>query len=361
MDHVQVELGDRSYPIYIGGDILGRVGELLKKNGITGRVMVFTNPTVGSMYLEDVLEGFHGEGYGVSSRVVPDGEEYKTLEYANTLYDSLMDNRIDRSSTIVALGGGVLGDLAGFVAATFKRGIPFVQVPTTLLAQVDASVGGKVAVDHPRGKNMIGSFYQPRCVIISLSVLDTLPEREMRAGLAEVIKYGVIKDASLFEYIETHLDSLLNLEANGLHTVVKRSCEIKASIVTKDERDEGQRALLNFGHTIGHAIETATNYSRYRHGEAVALGMICATDIGVRLNVTSVKTSERLSNLIERAHLPTRIRNVSADAVIEFLRHDKKVRDGKVRFVLPREIGQVMITDTVPDDVIRKTLKERSL
>ena len=361
MDHVRVDLGDRGYPIYIGEDVLPQVGGILKRWGATGKVMVVTNPTVGNLYLEDLLEGLRGEGYEVSSELVPDGEEYKTLDYANTLYDSLMDKRIDRSSTVVALGGGVIGDLAGFVAATFKRGIPFVQVPTTLLAQVDASVGGKVAVDHPRGKNMIGSFYQPRCVIISLNVLQTLPEREMRAGLAEVIKYGVIKDTYLFEYIEEHLDSLLNLDPNGLHSIVKRSCEIKASLVIEDERDEGQRALLNFGHTIGHAIETATDYSQYRHGEAVALGMICAADIGVRLKVTSVETLERLSGLIERAHLPTEIKNVSVDDIIEFLRHDKKVRDGKVRFVLPREIGQVMMTDTVPDDVIRKTLKERSL
>ena len=361
MDRVWVDFGERSYPVHIGEDILPQVGGILKRGGTTGKVMVVTNPTVGDLYLDHLCKGLRAEGYEVSSGIVPDGEEYKTLEWANTLYDSFFDHRLDRGSTVLALGGGVIGDLAGFAAATFKRGIPFVQVPTTLLAQVDASVGGKVAVDHPRGKDMIGSFYQPRCVVISLDVLKTLPEREMRAGLAEVIKYGVIKDEDLFQFIEKHLDRLMDLESDGLQYIVKRSCEIKASVVTQDERDEGLRAILNFGHTICHALEAATQYSQYRHGEAVAFGMVCATEISLRLRSTSIGTVERINGLVERLRLPTKIENVNADDVMAFLRHDKKVHDGRVRFVLPRKIGDVIITDEVPDDVIRNTLKERSL
>ena len=361
MEQVSVDLGDRGYTIYIGENLFTRAGEILKRGGVSGKVMVITNPTVGDLYSDDLYKGLGEEGFEVSSEVVPDGEEYKTLESAKKLYDSLVDNRMDRDSTVVALGGGVIGDLAGFVAATFKRGLPFVQVPTTLLAQVDASVGGKVAVDHPRGKNMIGSFYQPRCVLISLNVLETLPAREMKGGLAEVIKYGVIRDRHLFEFVEEHLDQLLARETDATHHIVKRSCEIKASVVGRDERDQGLRTILNYGHTIGHAIEAAAAYRQYRHGEAVAIGMICATDIAVRLKFASIETLEKITALIERTKLPTSIKDLCADEIMNFLFHDKKVHQGKIRFVLPKRIGDVVITDTVPQELIKEILNKYSL
>ncbi|MFQ6091561.1 MAG: 3-dehydroquinate synthase [bacterium] len=355
MEEVWVELGERRYPIHIGENLLIRAGEILKKNG---KVMVVTNPTVGELYLDELTEGLTGEGFEVSSSVVPDGERYKTLEWANRLYDSLLDHRMERGSTVVALGGGVIGDLAGFVAATYKRGLPLVQAPTTLLAQVDSSIGGKVGVDHARGKNMIGTFYQPRCVLISLEVLDTLPQRELRAGLAEVIKYGVISDEDLFGYVEENLEALLGWEPQALRFVVKRSCQIKASVVAKDERETGLRAILNFGHTLGHGLEAATDYGLYRHGEAVAAGMVWATEIAVGLKLTPEKTLTRIATLIARAGLPTRSEDVSPEEIIKFLRQDKKVLNGRVRFVLPKRVGQVVVTDTVPEELIRDVLKE---
>lgn len=361
MDELRVDLGERSYPIYIGKTLLPRAGEILKKSGRAGKVMVITNPTVAGLYLESLDEGLRRGGFEPYTAMVPDGEEHKTLEWAKRLYDSLLDHRIERDSSIVAMGGGVIGDLAGFVAATYKRGLPFFQVPTTLLAQVDASVGGKVAVDHPRGKNLIGAFYQPRCVLISLDVLDTLPAREMKTGLAEVIKYGVIADKNLFRHIEENLDALLRGETDALGLVVKRSCQIKASVVAQDEREAGQRATLNFGHTLGHAIEAATKYSLYRHGEAVAIGMVYATDIAVKLKMTTKETLRRIAELIERTGLPTMSKNTSLDEIIRFLHHDKKILNGRVRFVLPRKIGRVIITDAVPENLIGEVFKEHQL
>jgi len=359
MDEVRVELGKRTYPIYIGHNLVSRAGEILKKNGASGRIMIITSHAVATHYLDDMTNGLKHGGFHVACSEVPDGEQHKTLEWASKLYDSLIDNRIERTSTILALGGGVVGDLAGFVAATYKRGVPLVQMPTTLLAQVDASVGGKVGVDHPRGKNMIGSFYQPRCVIISLDVLSTLPEREMIAGLAEVIKYGVIRDRDLFSYLEGNIDSIVGGDPGALQFIVKRSCHIKASVVTLDERETELRTILNFGHTFGHAIEVATDYEQYRHGEAVAIGMVCAGDVAVRLRMTEESTLERIITLLDRTGLPTCTEGVSPERVMRVLRHDKKVHAGKIRFVLPREIGEVVITDTVSEELIREIVEER--
>jgi 3-dehydroquinate synthase len=361
MDQVLVDLDERSYPIYIGENLLSKAGELLKKSVRSEKVMVITNPTVGGLYRDVLVEGLRASGFQVFSTIVPDGEEHKNLAWANTLYSVLLDHRMDRSSIILALGGGVIGDLAGFVAATFKRGLPFIQVPTTLLAQVDASVGGKVAVDHPRGKNMIGAFYQPSCVLVSLDVLHTLPARELRAGLAEVIKYGVIRDEELFGYLEEKLESLLERELDSFLFVVRRSCQIKASVVAQDERELGLRAILNFGHTLGHAIEAAADYRLFRHGEAVAMGMIYATRIAVKLQMTTEKTLLRLGGMIERVGLPTSQGNINPDKIIEFLHHDKKVLHGRVRFVLPRKIGLVEIVDIVPEKLIKEVLQEQKL
>jgi 3-dehydroquinate synthase len=358
MDEVQIDLGQRGYPIHIEENLFPQAGEILKRDVGIGKVMVITNPTVGDLYLAGLNKGLKRSGFQPYAVIVPDGEEFKTLEWANNLYDSLFDHRMERDSIIIALGGGVIGDLVGFVAATYKRGLNFVQVPTTLLAQVDASVGGKVAVDHPQGKNLIGAFYQPRCVLISLDVLDTLPAREMRSGLAEVIKYGVISDAQLFDYIEENLDALLRGQHDVLGFVVKRSCQIKASVVIRDERETGLRVVLNFGHTLGHAIEAATGYRLCRHGEAVAMGMVYATKLAVELKMTSHETLTRIAGLIEMAGLPTKREDADPDRIIEFLRHDKKVLNDRIRFVLPQKIGQVIITDAVPEKLIREVLKE---
>ncbi len=358
MDQVLVDLDARSYPIYIGTNLLAKAGELLAKAVRSEKVMVITNPTVGEIYLDGLVEGLRESGYDVLATLVPDGEEHKTLAWASRLYDVLMDHKMDRGSTIMALGGGVIGDLAGFVAATFKRGLPFVQVPTTLLAQVDASIGGKVGVDHPRGKNMIGSFYQPRVVLIDLGVLNTLPYGEMRAGLAEVIKYGIITDEEFFGYLEGKIDALLARELHSLRFAVKRCCQIKASVVAHDEREMDQRAILNFGHTLGHAIEAACGYRLIRHGEAVAMGMVYAARIAVRLQMTGRETLTRLSSLIDRAGLGRKTRIANPQEMVEFLRQDKKIINGRVRFVLPTGIGQVVITDRVTEKVIREVLEE---
>lgn len=360
MDKVRVELGQRSYPIYIGSDIFSLAGKILKRHVEIAKVMVITNTTVGALYLQKLIEGLNREGLEAYSAVVPDGEEYKTLEWASRLYEVLFDHNMGRDDTIVALGGGVIGDLVGFVAATYKRGLPFLQVPTTLLAQVDASVGGKVAVDHSRGKNMIGAFYQPICVLVNLDVLNTLPAEEIRNGLAEVIKYGIIRDSQLFGYLEENVGALLEYNTDLLRFVVKRSCEIKALVVARDERELGLREILNFGHTLGHAIEAATGYRLCRHGEAVAIGMVCATEMALRLKMSSEKTLMRITELIVRAGLPTRSRNASPDEIIKYLRHDKKIRDNRVRFVLPRKIGQVTISDAVPENLIRDVLEEHN-
>jgi 3-dehydroquinate synthase len=358
MDETWVEIGERRYPVSIGEHLLVRVGESLKKHRGLGKVMVVTNPTIGGLYFEPMRRGLEEEGFAVSMVEVPDGEMYKTLEWANRLYGCFLDNTIDRSSTVLALGGGVIGDLAGFVAATYKRGVPLVQVPTTLLAQVDASIGGKVAVDHPRGKNVIGCFHQPRCVVVSLDTLKTLDERELKAGLAEVIKYGAIKDESLFCFLEEKVKALLSWDMDALMVAVKRSCRIKASVVAGDELDLGTRMILNFGHTIGHALEAATGYGRFRHGEAVAIGMVCASEIGRRMGITPEETAQRIRVLIEKVGLPTVAEGIDHEEILSLLRHDKKVHQGKVRFVLTTRIGEVMITDGVPEDVIRTVIKE---
>jgi 3-dehydroquinate synthase len=294
-------------------------------------------------------------GFTVSYYEVPDGEEYKTLQSAAAIYDQMVDAGMERGSALVALGGGVVGDLAGFVAATYMRGVPLIQVPTTLLAQVDSSVGGKVAVNHSRGKNLIGCFYQPKLVFADLQVLKTLPEREIRAGMAEVIKYGAIWDSTFFTFLERQLDRILSLEPAPLMETVKRSCAIKAEIVSGDEREEGRRAILNFGHTIGHALESLTDYRVYRHGEAIAAGMAAAARLAVNRGLQDQADRERLVALLERTGLPVTFPYPARD-LLELLSHDKKVLEGRPRFVLPVKIGQAEICSDLGDEEILAAL-----
>ena len=357
MEHLRVELGERerSYEIQIGSGNLDQLGVQLQPLELASRLCLITNTTVGGLYGDRVRSILADAGYAVSYIEVPDGEEYKSQASAAAIYDQMVDAGIERGSAVVALGGGVVGDLAGFVAATYMRGVALVQVPTTLLAQVDSSVGGKVAVNHTRGKNLIGCFYQPRLVYADMKVLGTLPERELRAGLGEVIKYGVIRDADLFGWLEQHLEQLLGLEPEILAETVRRSCAIKAEIVSQDEYEQGPRAILNFGHTIGHALETLTDYKVYRHGEAVAAGMAVAATLAVNRGCLEAADRDRLVSLLRRAGLPTSF-PYSPEKVMALLPHDKKVLRGRLRFVLPLAIGRVEICSGVDDQEILAAL-----
>ncbi len=359
MDQLRLELGERSYQIMIGFADLDQLGANLQPLKLANRICLITNTTVGKLYGGRVKSVLADSGYTVSYYEVPDGEEYKTLQSAAAIYDYMIDAGMERGSAVVALGGGVVGDLVGFAAATYMRGIPLIQVPTTLLAQVDSSVGGKVAVNHPRGKNLIGCFYQPRLVFADLQTLRTLPEREIIAGMAEVIKYGVIWDSTFFAFLEQHLGRILNLEPDALMETVKRSCAIKAEIVSRDEREDGLRAILNFGHTIGHALESLTNYQVYRHGEAIAAGMAAAATLAAGRGMQEAADRERLVALLRRTGLPVSFPYPARD-LMGLLSHDKKVFEGRPRFVLPLKIGEVEICSNLEDEEILAALSECS-
>jgi 3-dehydroquinate synthase len=325
------------------------------------KVLVVSNPAIFKKYGKRAIAGLELVGYEVSSCTLPAGERYKTLKSLQKIYDVALENRLERSSTIVALGGGVIGDMAGFAAATWLRGINVVQVPTSLLAMVDSSVGGKTGVNHPQGKNLIGAFHQPRFVLIDPSVLKTLPPREFRAGMAEVIKYGIIWDAELFTKLEEskRLDQLRYIDDELLQTILSCSCQAKADVVSKDEKEAGLRAILNYGHTIGHAVESLTGYKLVNHGEAVAIGMVAAGQIAVQLKMWKEADAQRQDALIQKAGLPTQLPGVlNIEAIIDTLQTDKKVKDGKVRFVLPTQIGAVTVTDQVPSAVIGQVLRQ---
>ncbi len=358
IERIKVDFGDRSYPIEIGSLILGDLGARLKELNLSRKVSVITNPIISNIYGKIVEEGLKRSGFGPIIITIPDGEEYKTLLWISHLYDELLSYRLDRRSAIVALGGGVIGDMAGFVAATYMRGIPYIQVPTTLLAQVDSSVGGKTGVNHIIGKNMIGAFYQPGLVWIDIKTLETLPERELRAGISEVIKYGIISDIELFKYLEKKIENIISLDESSLGHIIKRSCEIKAEVVSRDEREEGLRSILNFGHTIGHAIETLTNYTTYKHGEAVALGMLYEAKIANRMGLCDKDVMERLKDLILRSGLPTKLPDISADKIIEAMQVDKKVREEKIRIVLPEAIGRVSLSE-IDNSIIQAVVEEK--
>jgi 3-dehydroquinate synthase len=340
MQTLTVNLGDRSYPIYVGDGILSQAGELLQRAGLSGKVAVVTNSTVGRLYLETIRRALTQRGFEFVPVYVPDGEEHKNQASLAIIYDSLVSARLERKSCVLALGGGVIGDLAGFAAATFLRGVPYVQIPTTLLAQVDSSVGGKTGVNHRDGKNLIGAFYQPRLVLIDVAALATLPRRELVAGLAEVIKYGVIKDGALFRLLETEGDRLVNLDGELLIQVITTSCAIKAHVVEQDEREDDYRAVLNFGHTIGHALEAATGYREFLHGEAVAIGMAQATKISMRHGFCDSQCLERICKLIEKTGLPTDLpKSVKNESLVQGMEVDKKSAGGKIKFVVCAGIG----------------------
>lgn len=353
-----VELGPRSYPIYIGSGLIGRAKSFLPH--IDGhQVMIITNETVAPLYLETVQQAV--ADFEVHIKVLPDGEQYKSMDTLNSIFDSLLAAHCDRRATVIALGGGVVGDLGGFAAACYQRGIGLIQVPTTLLAQVDSSVGGKTAVNHVHGKNMIGAFYQPLAVVADTDMLASLPDREMHAGIAEVIKYGLIRDAEFFDWLEDNMGALLQRDPTALMFAIERSCLNKAQVVAADEREQGDRALLNFGHTFAHAIETATGYNSWLHGEAVAAGMAMAVDLSLRLKHIGEVDYERVSRLIEAAQLPgTPPADVSPQQFLAHMSVDKKVDEGSIRLVLLKSIGQAYLSDDYPPAKLMETLERFS-
>jgi len=358
MKEIRVELDERSYGIFIDSGILGSIGGKFRKYEFSPKVALVSNPTVFALYGEAVAASLGSEGYDVTSILIPDGEEYKDFLWAYHILSRLLKIGLDRRSAILALGGGVIGDITGFVASTYMRGIAYMQLPTTLLAQVDSSVGGKTGVNHYLGKNMIGTFYQPRLVWIDVDTLKSLPKREFLAGLAEVIKYGVIWDGELFDYLRAERERILNLDPECLAHIIGRSCEIKADVVSRDEREEGLRAILNYGHTIGHAIETVTGYTRYLHGEAVAIGMVCEAQISEALGLLEKGKAAEIKALVEAYGLPSRAEtSLDPSSMLRAMAIDKKAVAGRLRFVLPEEIGRVRIESEVSEDVIRDVVR----
>jgi 3-dehydroquinate synthase len=353
---LNVELGDRSYPIHIGPGLLDR-GELIAPHLPQRNAVIVTNTVVAPLYLDKLQESLGRLQIAARTIVLPDGEEHKDWRTLNHVFDALMDFRAERKTTLIALGGGVIGDLTGFAAAVFQRGAPFIQIPTTLLAQVDSSVGGKTAINHPRGKNMIGAFYQPRVVVADTETLRTLPDRELSAGIAEVIKYGLIGDAGFFDWLEKNMERLMARDAAVLTHAIGVSCRNKAAVVASDEREEGVRALLNFGHTFGHAIESGLGYGEWLHGEAVGAGMAIAARVSRHMGLVDNRCVERTIDLLRRARLPVKGPALGADRYLELMGHDKKVEAGRMRFILLRRIGEAFITDAVPGDALKAVLE----
>lgn len=355
MKTLTVSLANRSYPIYIGEGLLH--ADLVRRHVRAGQAMIVTNETVAPMYLPKLLDGL--AGLKVDTVVLPDGERFKTLSVLETIFDALLDKRHSRTTTLIALGGGVIGDMTGFAAACYQRGVDFIQVPTTLLAQVDSSVGGKTAVNHARGKNMIGAFYQPKAVIIDTGVLSTLPARELAAGIAEVIKYGLIRDPDFFVWLEQNIEQLVRRDEQAFAYAIERSCQNKAEVVAADETEQGDRALLNLGHTFGHAIETATGYSQWLHGEAVAAGMMMAAEFSVQLGWLSAVTLPRIDSLLRQAKLPVLPPAMSAQQFLDLMALDKKVHDGQLRLVLMKQIGQALVSAEYPENSLQDYLRKK--
>lgn len=354
MNVLNVDLGDRAYPIFIGAGLLGDAQ--LMSPYLAGReVMVVSNETVAPLYLDNVMAALSGRR--ASSVILPDGEQYKTLEVLNDIFTALLEQRFSREVTVIALGGGVIGDMAGFAAACYQRGVPFIQIPTTLLAQVDSSVGGKTAVNHPLGKNMIGAFYQPRCVIADTATLNTLDDRQLSAGIAEVIKYGLIRDREFLQWLDSHMDELLGRDSDAMAYAIERSCRNKADIVAADETEQGVRAVLNLGHTFGHAIETGMGYGQWLHGEAVAAGMVMAADLSARSGWISEADARYVAELVERAKLPGRgPAQLSPERMLELMAVDKKVMSGRLRLVLLKALGEAVVTGDFDAQQLRNTL-----
>lgn len=351
-----VSLAERSYPIHIGAGLLADTA-LLQEALAARKVAIVTNTTVGPLYAAAVQAARRGRGETIDI-VLPDGEAHKTLDTLARIFDVLVANRFARDDRLLALGGGVVGDITGFAAACYQRGIDFVQIPTTLLAQVDSSVGGKTAVNHPGGKNLLGAFHQPIAVLADTDTLRSLPPRELRAGLAEVVKYGLICDAEFFVWLEMHADDLLALQSDALAYAIRRCCEIKAAIVARDEREQGERAMLNLGHTFGHALETATGYTRWLHGEAVAVGLAMACDLSQRAGWLQHQDVQRVRRLLQRLGLRSEARaEVTPESAAALMAQDKKVKAGQLRLVLLRGIGSAMVTSDYPQDALEATLR----
>lgn len=361
MEQLRLNLAEasRNYDILIGEGLLGTVGKLLRQYELRDRVVVVTNPTVAGLYLQTVLEALQAADFDAAVIEIPDGESYKSLEQAQRIYDFLVAGKYDRNTIILALGGGVIGDLSGFAAATYMRGVRLVQCPTTLLSQVDSSVGGKVAVNHPQGKNLIGAFYQPNLVVSDVVTLKTLPERELASGMAEVLKHGVIADENYYTLVSADLDQVLQLNSTFMTYVVSGSCRIKADVVQSDEKEQGLRAILNFGHTIGHSLESLTGYQVYTHGEGVFLGMLAGIKLAERIGwLPDDNLGTSLQKTIEVLGAPKLIKDLAARDIYETLFLDKKVKQGKIRWVLPKCLGEVKVTSEVSQDLVMEVLKE---
>ncbi|MDU0810512.1 MAG: 3-dehydroquinate synthase [Burkholderia sp.] len=348
---INVDLGNRSYPIHIGDNLITQA-ELFSSKINGSAVKIVTNTIVDPLYGDTLRKMLSTLGKLVSTVVLPDGEMHKNMETLYLIFDGLLTERADRKTTLIALGGGVVGDITGFAAACYMRGIPFIQVPTTLLSQVDSSVGGKTGINHTLGKNMIGAFYQPKAVIADISVLKTLPKRELASGLAEIIKIGIVADEEFFNWIEDNIDALNRCESNAIAHAVQRSCEIKASVITVDERERGSRSILNFGHTFGHAIEAGLGYGKWLHGEAVGCGMVMAADLSLRVGLFDEISRQRLSRLIAAAHLPTRGPILDKTSYIDLMRIDKKSEAGKIKFVLLKRFGETLIIQAPNKEVL---------
>lgn len=352
---LQVGLADRTYPIHIGEHLLSD-GSLFAPYIPKKRATIVTNETVAPLYLAQLQQTLASIGVRSEAIILPDGEKYKTTEILGRIYNGLLEQRCERSTPLIALGGGVIGDMTGYAAATYLRGVPFIQVPTTLLSQVDSSVGGKTGINHPLGKNMIGAFYQPQLVLADTLTLNTLPDQELSAGIAEVIKYGLIRDLSFFEWLEANVEKLLVRDSETLQFAIHRSCANKAEVVAADEREQGERALLNLGHTFGHAIESGMGYGSWLHGAAVAVGAVMAADLSQRLDWLSAADVSRIESLFERANLPVKSPVMSEDRYIELMGLDKKVENGKIRFVLLKSIGQGVVYGDIPHPLLSQTL-----
>ncbi len=359
MQHIYVDLGKDNYSIHIESGSLPRIGNIIKSILPLSKAEIVTNNVVGKLYGDIVRDSLSANGIKSEIFSIPDGEEYKSLEWASKVFDAFVQHQMNRNSAVIALGGGVIGDLAGFVSATFMRGIPLIQVPTSLIAQVDSSVGGKTAVNHPKAKNLIGVFYQPKYVLIDIDVLKSLPEREFKSGLAEVVKHGVIMDKELFEYMESNVSRILALDPQSIEQIVARSCKDKVTIVEQDEKEQNIRAILNYGHTIGHGIETVTDYKVYRHGEAISIGMIVAGKIAVNKGILKEENLIRQINLLKAYGLPTTFPDLNVDSIINAIYLDKKIKaDFKLRFVLPKDIGEAIIMENVEEREVRKAIEE---
>ncbi len=357
MQKIRVDLADRSYNIAIGGGMLAEIGKALEKFEFSGRLALVSNPTVYGLYGKTVSQSMVDSGFELTEIIIPDGEEYKSLAWVEKIYEELLKARLDRRSALLALGGGVIGDITGFAASTYMRGIDFVQVPTTLLAQVDSSVGGKTGVNHPMGKNMIGSFWQPRLVWADTGTLKSLADRQYLAGIAEVIKYGVIWDEEFFFFLEENRDKLLGLEDVSVAHIVRRSCEIKAEVVSRDERESGMRAILNYGHTIGHAIETAGGYGKYLHGEAVAIGMCLEARLAQAKGLIGAEQSGRIESLVRSYGLPFELpADIDPAVLFPAMELDKKTVGGELRFVLPEGIGRARIQGGIAREDVERVM-----